>query len=71
MFTKVVRPVPEAPNEHWNETVCQHSRAGQRKRVQKRQRRTDDHDGELDTLLDFVSSASTGERHGCNYDAVV
>lgn len=25
---------------------------------------TDDHDGELDTLLDLVSSASAGERHG-------
>jgi hypothetical protein len=24
---------------------------------------TDDHEGELDTLLDLVSSASAGERH--------
>ena len=26
--------------------------------------RTDDHDGELNTLLNFVSSASACERHG-------
>lgn len=25
--------------------------------------RTDHHDGELNALLDFVSPASTGERH--------
>lgn len=52
MFTKVVRPVPEAPG-----------RTGESSEGGTGRGRTNDHDGELNTLFDLVSSASAGERH--------
>jgi hypothetical protein len=55
VFTKVVRPVPEAPKS--SKDIEQLDR-----NVDKRGL-TDDHDRELDTLFDLISSASSGERH--------
>ena len=79
VFTNVVRPVPEAPGyetrrQHSGDVGD--TDAGVRARAQRKhpyalagpcasnQELTDDHDGELDTLLDLVSPASAGERHG-------
>src|ERR1700676_2972408 len=63
VFTKVVRPVPEAPAR------AKYARHGQlvSKQPEKRMRYglTDHHDGELHTLLDLVPSASSSERHCC------
>jgi hypothetical protein len=60
VFTKVVRPVPEAPATRWENRVNKHRTS--RNNTWK-ERLTNDHQGELDTLLDLVSSASAGERH--------
>jgi len=57
VFTKVVRPVPEAPKS------AQVKDVEEPKRNVYKGRLTDDHDRELDTLFDLVASASSGERH--------
>ena len=83
VFTKVVRPVPEAPasqapvstHAERGARMCRRDRNGGRPCALAdeigRPRLTDDHDGELDTLLDLVSSASAGERHGWDGGSVV
>jgi hypothetical protein len=57
VFTKVVRPVPEAPKSAQVKDVEESKRSVYKGRL------TDDHDRELNTLFDLVASASSGERH--------
>lgn len=57
VFTNVVRPVPEAPGSR---TAVKKSSAGRGCFGG----RTDDHDGELDTLLSFVSSSAWNHGEG-------
>lgn len=58
MFTNVVRPVPEAPSLQqggWSVRKVSSDMSGGK--------RTDDHEGELNSLLDLVSPASACKRH--------
>lgn len=75
MFTKVVRPVPEAPVVQTSSQGTVHpAHTSTRKSARwhatsanlDAQGLTDDHNSELDTLLDLVASAPASERHGCN-----
>ena len=59
VLTNVVRPVPEAPERAVRKRAVEVGDDG----------RTDDHEGELDTLLDLVSSASASERHFSDEEA--
>jgi hypothetical protein len=57
VFTKVVRPVPEAPKSAQVKDVEEPKRSVYKGAL------TDDHDRKLNTLFDLVASASSGERH--------